>query len=63
MECIDRTELFQKYSERWVAMTDDDQVICSGDNPDKVLSEAKKKGFNEPLLTKIFNPKYDYLLA
>lgn len=62
MEYVDRTDLFQKYSEKWVAMTDDDQVICAGNSADEVLTEAQKKSFAEPIITKILNPNYDYLL-
>lgn len=63
MKSIDRTRLFKKYSEKWVAMDDNDRVICAGNNADDVFLKAKKKGLAEPVITKILNPRYDYLLG
>jgi len=63
MKYIDKTEFFKMYADKWVAMSDDEKVISSGDNPDMVLLDAKKKGFDNPFITRIFNPNNDYLFA
>lgn len=60
---IDKTKLFEAYQNKWVALTDDDKVISAGLTLDNVLKEAKKKGFNNPVATKIPDLRYDYLLT
>jgi hypothetical protein len=59
---IDRTELFAKYQNKWVALTDDDKFIVSGATLDEVLTEAKKKGFDNPVTTKIPDLKFEFIL-
>lgn len=59
---MDKTEIFKKYQNKWVAFTDDDKVISVGSTLDEVLSQASMKGFENPVVTKIPDLKYDYLL-
>jgi len=59
---IDRTELFIKYQNKWVALTDDDKVIVSGSTLDEVLIEAKNKGFDNPVTIKIPDLKFEFVL-
>lgn len=60
-KAIDRTELFTKYQNKWVALTDDDKVIVSGSTLDKVLIKAKKKGFDNPVTAKIPDLKSEFI--
>ncbi len=59
---MDRTEIFKEYQNKWVAFTDDDKVISAGSTLDEALSKAVKKGFENPVIAKIPDLKYDYLL-
>ncbi|MEW6026593.1 MAG: DUF5678 domain-containing protein [Planctomycetota bacterium] len=59
---IDRTELFTKYQDKWVALTDDDKVIVSGTTLDEVLTEAKNKGFDNPVTVKTPDLKSEFIL-
>lgn len=59
---MDRTEIFEKYQNKWVALTDDDKVISSGSTLDSVLIEAKKKGFDNPVTAKIPDLKFEFIL-
>ena len=59
---LERTKLFEKYQNKWVALTSEDKVISSGDTLAEVLKKAVKKGYKEPVVTKIPDLKYDYLL-
>ncbi len=61
-KAIDRTEIFKKYQNKWVALTWDDKVISSGSTLDEVLKEAKKKGFDNPVTAKIPDLKYEFIL-
>lgn len=59
---LDRTNIFKKYQNKWIALTDDDKVISSGSTLDEALSKAIKKGFKNPVITKMPDLKYDYVL-
>lgn len=58
----DRTEFFNKYQNKWVALTDDDKFISTGNNLDEVLEKAKKKGFKNPVTTKIPDLRFEFIL-
>ena len=58
---IDRTEMATKYGNKWVALTDDKQVICSGNDLDEVLEGAKKKGVDDPITARIPDPNNEYI--
>ncbi|MCD6134318.1 MAG: hypothetical protein B6D55_04440 [Candidatus Omnitrophica bacterium 4484_70.2] len=62
MKLLDRTDLFQKYQNKWVALTDDDKVICSGSTLEAVLKKAKKKGFKNPVTAKIPDLRFEFIL-
>lgn len=59
---LDRTKIFEKYRNKWVALTEDDKVISSGLTLDSVLVAAKKKGFDNPVTTKIPDFRYEFIL-
>lgn len=62
MKAIDRTEIFTKYQNKWVALTDDDKVISSGPTLNEVLKTAKKKGFDNPVTAKIPDLRFELVL-
>jgi hypothetical protein len=62
IKVMDKTEIFKKYQNRWVALTENDKVISAGLTLDEVLEKAKKKGFDNPIITRIPDLKYDYVL-
>lgn len=54
MSAIDWSDIFTKYKGKWVALQDDEQtVIAAADSAKEVLEAAKKKGFKNPILTKM----------
>ncbi|MFH1338854.1 MAG: DUF5678 domain-containing protein [Candidatus Omnitrophota bacterium] len=59
---IDRTDIFKKYQGQWIALTEDDKVISAAPTLDEVLEKAKKKGFENPVISRIPDLKYDYVL-
>lgn len=61
-KAIDRTELFTKYQNKWVALTDDDKVIASAPSLDEVLIKAKEKGFDDPVTAKIPDLNFEFIL-
>lgn len=51
---IDWTKIFKKYKGMWVALKDDEKtVISTGKSALEALKLAEKKGFSNPILTKI----------
>ena len=62
MKLIDRSELFRKYQNQWIALTSNEKVISSGSTLEEALTKAGEKGFKNPLITKVPDLKYDYLL-
>ncbi|OGX05836.1 MAG: hypothetical protein A2Z88_05715 [Omnitrophica WOR_2 bacterium GWA2_47_8] len=59
---IDMSKLFYEYANKWVALTDDKQVIASGDSLSEVLKIASKKGFPSPLTALLPDPNTEYVL-
>lgn len=59
---MDRTKIFMKYQNKWVALTDDDKVICAGETLDEVMKKAKIKGYNEPVTMKVPDPRFEFVL-
>ena len=62
VKLIDRSELFRKYQNQWIALTSNEKVISSGSTLEEALTKAGEKGFKNPLVTKVPDLKYDYLL-
>ena len=57
MKPIDLTQVYEKYKGLWVALVNETQVISANQSVRKVVEEAKKKGYDKPLLFKV--PKND----
>lgn len=48
----DFTKILKPYNKKWVALTSDGKrVVGSGKTPKEALSQAKKEGFDNPVLT------------
>ena len=62
IKVMDKTEIFKKYQNRWVALTDDDKFISAGSTLDEVLQKAKRKGFDNPVTTKIPDLRFEFIL-
>ena len=63
MKPVDRTELFNAYANKWVALTEKDEVIASGDTLESAVELAKQKGYASPVIARIPDPQYSYILA
>lgn len=56
------TKIFKKYQSKWIALTDEDEVICAGRTLDEVMKKAKVKGYNEPVTMKVPDPHFEFVL-
>jgi len=61
-EAMNRTKIFEKYQKKWVALTSDDKIISAGATAKEVLAKAIQKGFKDPIIAKMPDLKFDYLL-
>lgn len=59
---LDRAKIFQRYQNKWAAFTDNDKFISAGLTLDEVLQKAKKKGFDNPVTTKIPDLRFEFIL-
>jgi hypothetical protein len=62
MQFNDQTELFENYQEQWVALTDDDEVICAAPTLEAVLEGARRKGYEEPVTARMPNLEFEFVL-
>jgi len=63
MKAIDMTPIIRKYPGYFVALSyDRKKVLGKGHTPEEALREAKKKGYKNPILTKIPYENRSYLL-
>lgn len=64
MKAIDMTPIIRKYPGYFVALSyDRKKVLGKGHAPEEALEEANKKGYKDPILTKIPNENRSYLLS
>jgi len=51
---INWTTIYKKYSGRWVAMREDEKtVVGSGKTLKEAVEEARKKGYEHPIVTRM----------
>ena len=62
VEFTDLTKLFTEYGNKWVALTDDKQVIASANTLNQVLVIAHKKDYDNPLTARLPDPNTEYVL-
>jgi hypothetical protein len=63
VKAIDMTPIIKKYHGCFVALSHDrKKVLGKGYTPEEALEEAKNKGCDDPILTKIPNENRNYLL-
>ncbi len=59
---IDWTKIYKQYKGLWVALKDDETtVVGSGITPRKALEGAKKKGYQNPILTRMPDELVTYI--
>lgn len=62
MAAIDWTKIYNKYKGLWVALRGDEQtVVGSGKTAREALEEAKKKGCESPILTRMPDKLLPYI--
>jgi hypothetical protein len=63
MKAIDMTPIIKKYPGYFVALSHNrKKVLGKGRTPEEALKEANKKGYKDPLLTRIPYDNRSYLL-
>ncbi|MGZ3590679.1 MAG: DUF5678 domain-containing protein [Thermodesulfobacteriota bacterium] len=63
MKAIDMTPIMKKYPGYFVALSyDRKKVLGKGRTPEEALKEANKKGYKDPILTRIPYENRSYLL-
>lgn len=62
MEIQDMTNIFKKYSDKWVALTDENKVIAAASTLEEVLKIALKKGYENPITANIPDFRTEYVL-
>jgi len=63
MRYLDQTKIYTKYQNKWLALTEDNKVISAGNTWEEASKKASRKGYKEPLIIRIPNLAYGYLLA
>jgi len=63
MKAIDMTPIIKKFPGYFVALSyDRKRVLGKGHTPEEALKEAKRKGYKDPILTRIPYENRSYLL-
>ncbi len=63
MKVLDMTPITRKYPGYFVALSENrKRVLAKGRDPQETLEQARKKGYKNPLLTKIPQENRSYLL-
>jgi hypothetical protein len=55
MKAIDLRHVYKKYKGKWVALINDTEVVSADKSVRNVVEQAKKKGYENPLLFKVPN--------
>jgi len=60
----DLSKILEAYSDEWIALSEnEDRVVGSGKNINEAVKEAKKKGVDTPILTKVPKEYGNYVLG
>lgn len=62
MKVIDRTKIFTKYQNKWVALTVNEKVVGVGSTLEEAFKKASQKGRKDFFMTKIPDLRYGYVL-
>ena len=67
MEYVDYTDIYNKYTGKWVAFKSEPlnstEVVGSGKTLKEALGQAKEKGILNPVVAKMPDFKYTYALS
>ena len=64
LEVEDLSKILKPYSNEWVALTEErDRVVGHGRNLEQVVKEAKERGENHPVVTKVPKDYGNYVLG
>jgi hypothetical protein len=55
------TSIYERYKGKWVALSDENKVIVSGDNAKDVFNRAKQAGYEIPYLFKVPTEMISYV--
>ena len=63
MPVIDMVKIEKRYAGKWIALSDNrKKVVGSGDSLKEALSNARKQGYKDPILSKIPRQFLEYIL-
>ena len=63
MSPVDMGKISKKYAGSWIALEEGrTRPVASGKTIDEVIKASKKKGFSQPVLTKIPTDNLGYIL-
>ena len=63
MKAIERPSTYKKYAGMWIAISsDENRIVGSGKTISKAIAEAKMKGTKNPILTRIPERLYGYVI-
>jgi len=63
MTPIDMTKIYKKYAGMWVALDEKrTKALATGKTANEALQASKKKGVNNPIITKIPTENFGYIL-
>ena len=63
LQIMDLSKILDRYSDEWVAISEDERkVVGSGKKLKEALEEAKKHGVNSPIVTKVPKKYGSYVL-
>lgn len=63
MPVVDMVEIEKRYAGRWIALSDNrKRVVASGSTLQEALANARKKGVQDPILSRIPRQFLTYIL-
>lgn len=62
MSILEDAKLLKKYRNKWLALTDDEKILCSGTSLKEVLDGALSKGISDPVTLRVPDLRYEFVL-
>lgn len=62
MKTLEKKDFLKKYKNKWIALTDNNKIVCSGSSLEDVLQGAKTKGISDPVTARIPDPRFEFIL-
>ena len=62
MTILEDPAIIKKYGNKWLALTDNEEIVCSASSLEKVLARSEKNGVSDPITLLVPDFRCEFIL-